>query len=153
MPDLTKYAHVERERRFRVARLPEGVVQRVRISDRYVEHSRLRLREARYDDGTVVHKLGQKVRLTDGPAEVACTTLYLDDAEWQLLRSLPARVLTKTRHLVERAGRRIAIDALEDGTLLAECDEGGIPAMPVPWLDVIEDVTHDEAWTGAALAR
>jgi hypothetical protein len=32
-------------------------------------------------DGTVVRKLGHKVRLSAGPREVACTSMYLDDGD------------------------------------------------------------------------
>jgi CYTH domain-containing protein len=150
-----KYAVVERERRFLVAALPEGVGETWEIEDRYVDESRLRLREVRRPDGTTVRKLGHKVRLGDGPAEVACTSLYLDDAEWVLLlSSLPARTLRKRRHHVHRDGWHVVVDELEDGTLLAEIDDGDHEPRPVPvWLDVIEDVSGNEAWTGAALAR
>lgn len=149
-----KYAVVERERRFLVRSLPDGVTDRLAVVDRYVEGTRLRLRETTDADGAVVRKLGHKVRLGDGPAEVACTSLYLDDAEWERLLALPARVLRKTRHIVERDGLRICVDELEDGTLLAEIDDrDGRPAAVPTWLDVSEDVSDDEAWTGAALAR
>lgn len=149
-----KYAVVERERRYRVAGFPEGVVGTAQIVDRYVTGTRMRLREVREGDGTVTRKLGHKVRLTDGPAAVACTNLYLDEEEWALLVTLPATVLRKTRHLVERDGLRVAIDEHEDGTLVAEIDDGDHPSSLVPeWLDVIEDVTRDEAWTGARLAH
>jgi hypothetical protein len=48
----------------------------------------------------------------------------------------------------------VAIDELEDGTLLAEIDDRDRPAGTVPtWLDVLADVSTDEIWTGATLAR
>lgn len=150
----SRYAVVERERRYRVAGIPEGVVDVVEIRDRYIRGSRLRLRETRASDGTVTRKLGQKVRLTEGPGEVACTNLYLDDEEWAALLSLPARTLTKTRHIVDRDGLRVAVDDYGDGTLIAEIDDGEQPPQAVPdWLDVIEDVSDAESWTGAAMAR
>ena len=78
--------------------------------------------------------------------------MYLDEQEWNVLLTLPHRTLHKTRHIVERDGAVIAIDALDDGTLLAEIDDGSTP-RPVPtWLDVLQDVTHDEAWTGVSRA-
>ena len=53
-----------------------------------------------------------------------------------------------------------AIDAAEvvvldvDGTLVAEIDDGDHPRDHVPgWLDVLREVTLDEEWTGAGLAR
>lgn len=148
-----KYAVVERERRFLVRSIPHGVVGTTRITDRYLVGSRLRLRETIDDSGRLVRKLGHKVRLDAGPGAIACTSLYLDDAEWNLLASLPARMLTKTRHHVERDGLAIAVDELPDGTLIAEIDDTDGPPVPVPdWLDVICEVTHDERWTGAALA-
>lgn len=149
-----KYAVVERERRYLVARVPDGVEQVVEIVDRYVEGTRLRLREVRAADGSVTRKLGQKVRLGEGPAEVACTNLYLDDAEWDLLAALPARVLRKRRHLLRRDDLLVAVDEHADGTLVAEIDDRDRPSDVVPaWLEVLRDVSADEAWTGAALAR
>lgn len=154
MPDPLKYAVVERERRYLLARLPEGVTSTSEVVDRYVTGTRLRLREVRHEDGGVLRKLGHKVRLGDGPAEVACTSFYLSEEEWAILVALPARTLRKRRHVVERDGVRLAVDELEDGTLLAEIDDGDGPVGPVPdWLDVLADVSQDEAWTGAALAR
>lgn len=148
-----KYAVVERERRFLVRAVPDGVVATRRIMDRYLDGTRLRLREV-VEDEQVVRKLGHKVRLKDGPAEIACTSLYLDDAEWALLAALPARTLRKTRHLVERDGFIVAVDEHEDGTLVAEIDDRDGPIRPVPsWLEVIADVSDDENWTGARLAR
>jgi hypothetical protein len=63
-----------------------------------------------------VPKLGQKVRLGDGPSAIACTSIYLDDDEWSLLSPLPAWAFTKRRHHVERDGVQVVIDELEDGT-------------------------------------
>ena len=149
-----KYAVVERERRYVVARLPEGVTSTKDILDRYVTGTRLRLREVREDDGTVTRKLGHKVRLSEGPAEVASTNFYLNDDEWTLLTALPAQLLRKRRHLVRRDGLLVAIDELEDGTLIAEIDDRDQPSDFVPeWLDVVDDVSSDEAWTGVGLAR
>ena len=76
MSDSLKYAVVERERRYIVASLPEGVITIRDILDRYVTGTRLRLREVREDDGSVTRKLTQKVSLAEGPAEVACTNFY-----------------------------------------------------------------------------
>ena len=149
-----KYAVVERERRYILASLPEGVISTRDILDRYVTGTRLRLREVREGDGTVTRKLGHKVRLTEGPAEVACTNLYLNDDEWTLLAALPAQLLRKRRHLVRRDGLLVAIDEHEDGTLIAEIDDLHQPSAFVPvWLDVLADVSNDEAWTGVELAR
>ncbi|WGX97945.1 hypothetical protein [Nocardioides sp. L-11A] len=149
-----KYAVVERERRFLVAAVPAGVSEVWEIEDRYVDGSRLRLREVRGPDGVVVRKLGHKVRLGEGPAAVACTSLYLDDAEWALLWDrLPGEVLRKRRHHVHRDDLHVVVDELEDGTLLAEIDDGDAAPRAVPdWLEVVADVSADEGWTGGAQA-
>ena len=160
MPISLKYAVVERERRFPLARLPDADadaadvdVEVLEIVDRYVVGTRLRLREVRRGDGSAVRKLGHKVRLDGGPAEVACTNFYLDDAEWSVLVGLPAQVLSKTRRLFHRDGLVVAVDEHEDGTLVAEIDDGDSAATEVPtWLDVVADISADERWTGAALA-
>lgn len=49
-----KYAIVERERRYLVSKMPEGVTSRKEIVDRYVSGTRLRLREVREGDGPVI---------------------------------------------------------------------------------------------------
>jgi len=149
-----KYARVERERRYLLARLPESIVSTREIVDRYLVGTRLRLREVRESDGTVTRKLGHKVRLAEGPEEVACTNFYLNVEEWALLAAMPARTLRKKRHLVETGDLVVAVDEHEDGTLIAEIDDGQQPSDVTPdWLEVVRDVTHDEAWTGAGLAR
>ena len=149
-----KYAVVERERRYLVASLPDGVTSTRHIADRYLVGTRLRLREVHEPDGAVVRKLGHKVRLSDGPGEIACTSFYLDDEEWAVLAALPARVLHKVRHTIVRDGWVVAVDEHEDGALVAEIDDGDEPSDRVPdWLDVVRDVTRDEAWTGGGLAR
>lgn len=154
VPDSLKYAVVERERRYLLASLPEGVSSTRVIIDRYLTNTRLRLREVRESDGTIVRKISHKVRLTDDPSEVACTNCYLDDQEWAVLSALPGRTLYKQRHLVHREGLLVAVDEHPDGTLVAEIDDGDQPSREVPtWLEVLEDVSNDERWTGASLAR
>ena len=154
MMDVLKYAVVERERRFVVASIPEGVTRTLRIEDHYIENSRLRLRRVTAADGSHVYKLCHKVRLGQDASAIACTSMYLDDQEWDLLLTLPHRTLRKTRHIIDRDGLVVAVDALDDGTLVAEVDDADSAPGPVPtWLDVLQDVTRDEAWTGANRAR
>jgi CYTH domain-containing protein len=148
-----KYAHVESERRFLVRAVPEGVTRVSDITDRYIDGTRLRLREVT-TDGVTTRKLGQKVRLGAGPGRIAHTSVYLSDAEWSLLCHLPARILRKRRHHVERDGIVIAVDQFDDGSLVAEIDGGDQRAADPPaWLSVICDVSDDEAFTGAGRAR
>ena len=132
MADVLKYAVVERERRFLVARLPDGVHGTKEISDRYVIGTRMRLREVREIDGTVVRKLGHKVRVGKGPAEVACTNFYVNADEWTVLLTLPALTVHKKRHMIQRDGWIVAVDEHGDGTLVAEIDDGDQPSSDVP---------------------
>ena len=54
---------------------------------------------------------------------------------------------------MQRDGLTVAVDELEDGTLLAEIDDRDGPPQPPPsWLAVVRDVSGEERWTGAALA-
>ena len=110
MADRFKYAVIERERRFLIAAIPEGVTRAVGIVDNYINGTRLGLRRTPAADGTIQRKLGQKVRLGTGASEMACTTLYLDAEERELLRTLPSRQLRKIPHIVERDGVVVAID-------------------------------------------
>lgn len=160
--DLLKYAKVERERRWLLDGLPPfpDDARQVRIVDRYLHGTRLRLREVTETDGTVVRKLGHKVRLGDDAREVACTSLYLDDAEWAALDALPGDVLSKIRVFVPHGELTIALDVFEPpyvGLFLAEIDSGDPPVAGPEALPercrVVREVTHDESYTGAALAR
>ena len=147
-----KYAHVERERRWLLDGPPPfpDDARQVRIVDRYLTGTRLRLRETTEVDGQVLRKLGHKVRIGEGAREVAHTSLYLDDAEWAVLGALPARTLTKTRTLVPLGVGHVAVDVHADGVVVAEIDGDG--EIPADW-PVVREVTDDEAFTGAALAR
>jgi CYTH domain-containing protein len=148
-----KYAHVETERRFLVRAVPAGVTHVSDITDRYIDGTRLRLREVT-TDGATTRKLGHKVRLGHGPGRIAHTSVYLDDEEWTVLCRLPARILRKRRHHVDRDGIVLAVDQFDDGLLIAELDGGDHPpANPPHWLNVISEVTDDEAFTGAGQAR
>jgi CYTH domain-containing protein len=147
-----KYAQVERERRYLVRAVPDGVSYVDEIEDAYIEGTRLRLRRVT-SQGEVMRKLAHKIRLGPGPREVASTSLYLDDAEWDQLCTLPVRRLRKRRHHVVREGYDFAVDEFPDGTLLAEFDDGDEKTTSVPpWLEVVADVTDDEEWTGAGRA-
>lgn len=153
-----KYAHVERERRWLLAAVPDGleVEWSLAITDRYLVGTRLRLRETVADDGAVVRKLGHKVRLGDGAGEIACTSLYLDDAEWEALSVLESRLLRKVRRRACIDGVPVSLDVFEGdraGLVLLEIDRGDGPDPGLPAdLVALAEVTGDEAFTGAELA-
>ncbi|MCU1592968.1 MAG: hypothetical protein JWO12_360 [Frankiales bacterium] len=141
-----KYAHLESERRFLLAALPDlDGARELRITDRYVHRSRLRVRLVEEDGQEPVRKLGQKKRLDESaPSVNAHTTLYLDEAEYQLLCALPAAVLRKTRFVREGW----AFDVHESGLLLAETE-----GLLEPDFDVVREVTDDLAYSGGELAK
>lgn len=138
-----KYAHVERERRYLLDVLPDlSGARKVRITDRYLDDTRLRLRTVEEEGHPVVHKLGQKIRL-EGVSTNAHTTLYLSAAEHSGLVHLPGHVLRKTRYL--KGGW--AFDVHESGLLLAETESG-----QEPWFAVVREVTEEEQFSGGCLA-
>lgn len=151
-----KYARVERERRWLLASPPLAPCDVVAITDRYLPGSRLRLRETVSATGEVVRKLGHKVRLSDGPQEVACTSLYLDDAEWALLCSLEAHLLVKERRRMVVDGVTVAVDVFGGrcaGLVLAEIDRGDGADTGLPeGLGAVAEVTADERFTGGLLS-
>jgi hypothetical protein len=59
----SKYARIERERRFLLDHFPSSanVVRARRITDRYIDGTGLRLREQSDDSGPTVFKLTQKI--------------------------------------------------------------------------------------------
>ena len=149
-----KYAVVERERRWLIAELPADILESREILDRYLEGTRLRLRQVTYGDGRVERKLGHKVRLGDGPDAVAHTSIYLDDDEWSRLMALPGRELRKTRHVTVRGTVLVVVDEHVDGSLVAEIDDGPLmPRVEPTWLGLVEDVSGREEWTGFDLAQ
>ncbi len=155
-----KYARVERERRFLVKRLPPWSPEAERrITDRYLDGSRLRLRTV--DDlgpepGPPVFKLTQKVSSPD-PASGDrghLTTIYLNEAEHRLVGRLPGVTLTKRRLTYPP----MAVDVFDgpglDGLLIAEVEFESDAAMA--WFTVPSwcgpEITGEPGWSGADLA-
>lgn len=138
-----KYARLEVERRFLLAALPDLTgARQLRITDRYVHGTRLRLRLVEEDGQAPVRKLGQKV--PRGVSTNEHTTLYLDSAEHLALLMLPADELRKTRWVLDGW----AFDEHQSGLLLAETEGDG-----EPWFRYVCEVTEEVAFTGGALAR
>ncbi len=150
-----KYARVEWERRFLLDCFPpDAVVTRVRrISDRYVEGTRLRLRQQSDIDGETVFKLTQKIPgKAEGASQGLITTMYLTDMEFSVLAKLPAKVLTKTRHSVPPFGIDVFDGALS-GLVLAEAEfdsAAAAAALSIPAFIRLE-VSDDPRFTGGSL--
>ena len=162
-PKKHKYAWIERERRFWLAALPPGLSlqdEYTLIKDRYIGGTSLRLREMTpSNSGEVALKFGQKF-VEEGvePHQTVMTNLYLDQAEYDLLYQLPAKVLTKKRYAYPYQERKLSVDVfLEnlEGLILAEVEfmeDEDTAAFPTPPF-AIRDVTDEPFFTGGELAQ
>jgi hypothetical protein len=128
---------------------------RAGIADRYLTGTRLRLRQVTRPGSAVSeYKLTQKVPAPrPGPVRGLITNLYLSRAEYDLLATLPAAELTKTRLFFPP----YAVDVFgppRHGLVLAEVELGtdaDLAACPPPPGSVAE-VTLDGRFTGGRLA-
>ncbi|WP_460105794.1 CYTH domain-containing protein [Streptomyces sp. YKOK-J1] len=152
-----KYARVERERRFLLAGppTPSTVTDTRVITDRYLVGTRLRLRRADFPDGSCERKLTQKVPISrPGGVQGLITNTYLSSAEYDLLASLPAVVLSKTRFSVPPLGVDV-FDGPLQGLVLAEAefttDEEAQSFVPPP--ECVAEVTNDVRFTGGRLVE
>jgi CYTH domain-containing protein len=150
-----RYARVEREQRWVLAALPDGLDRPVSIVDHYISATRLRLR--RMEDGaTVVYKLGQKVRPDpQSPETVHLTNMYLSEHEYATLAYLGGAAITKTRWRWSPAPRPLAVDVFGGaltGLVLAEVElDPDEPPLPPP-PSALADVTDDDRFCGGTLA-
>lgn len=153
-----KYARVERERRFLLARapLPAAVTVSRRITDRYLAGTRMRLRRVEIlPSGACEFKLTQKVPIQrPGHVQGLITNIYLSPAEYELLARLPAATLSKTRLSVPPLGIDV-FDPPLHGLILAEAefttDEAARSFLPPP--QVVAEVTDDIRFTGGSLVH
>jgi CYTH domain-containing protein len=152
-----KYSRVERERRFLLASPPNPsmvTVTRV-ITDRYVNGTRLRLRRADFTDGRCELKLTQKVPvLMSGAIQGLITNTYLSPAEYDVLASLPATMLSKTRFSVSPLGVDV-FDGRLQGLVLGEAEfttDEEVQAF-VPPAECVAEVTDDARFTGGRLVQ
>ena len=161
VPAESKYARVERERRYLLQDLPEGLSRsdpHVQITDNYITGTRLRIRkvrEPRTNKWTV--KFTQK--FAPDPQDFSRTIItntYLNALEAETLSMFDANEIRKNRYPFEYEGRGFSVDMfLGDlfGLVLAEVsfetDEelDGFTKPPF----AIADVTNNELFTGGRL--
>ena len=150
-----RYARIERERRFLLAKFPVNaiVARNRRITDNYIEGTTLRLRQQSYNDGLTTFKLTQKVPVRgNGAQQGFITSIYLTEDEFHVLAQLPARRLTKTRFSVPPFGIDV-FDGLLEGLILAEAEFDSATAaeiLTVPF-SVAGEVSEDDRFTGGQL--
>lgn len=162
VPD-SKYARVERERRYLLRDLPEGMTRadpHVQITDNYITGSRLRLRkvrEPRTNKWTV--KFTQK--FAPDPNDLSRTIItntYLNALEAETLSIFNSNEIRKNRYKFEFDGREFAVDMfLGDlfGLVLAEASfetDEELESFPKPPFALV-DVTNEELFSGGRLCE
>jgi CYTH domain-containing protein len=152
------YTVVERERRWLCHSIPLDRVASVEhITDLYVTGTRLRLRDARPEDGGPPRmRFSRKADVNASTRLI--TSIYLPENELAVLAaSLPGTRLRKRRHrLAPVSGVAVSIDAFDgalEGLLLAEAEfesDAALAAFPTPDF-AIREVTDDPRYTGGQL--
>ena len=125
-----KYAKIERERCFLLKGLPPELDPGgtfLRIVDRYIIDTRMRLRRMESATGEVIdRKLTQKfVDVGNDLSRTTITNFYLNEVEYTKLLALDALVLTKRRYPYLYNEKRHSIDVFENaltGLILAEIE-------------------------------
>jgi len=159
----SKYARVERERRYLLRDLPEGLTRadpHLQITDNYITGTRLRIRkvrEPRTNKWTV--KFTQK--FAPNPADLSRTSItntYLNALEAETLSVFNANEIRKNRYHFDYEGRKFSVDMfLGDlfGLVLAEVGfetDDEIDNYPQPRF-AIADVTNNPLFTGGRLCE
>jgi len=163
VPDESKYARVERERRYLLQDLPEGLTRaspHVQITDNYLTGTRLRLRKVRdpqTNKWTV--KLTQKFAVNpDDFSRTIITNTYLNALEAETLAVFETNEIRKNRYPFEFEGRKFSVDMfLGDlfGLVLAEVSfetDEELDNFPTPPF-AIADVTGSALFTGGRLCE
>ncbi|HXQ68960.1 MAG TPA: hypothetical protein VN844_00610 [Pyrinomonadaceae bacterium] len=159
----SKYARVERERRYLLQDLPEGLTRadpHLQITDNYITGTRLRLRkvrEPRSNKWTV--KFTQK--FAPNPEDLSRTIItntYLTALEAETLSVFNSNEIRKNRYYFEFEGHRFAIDMfLGDlfGLVLAETSfdsDEELDSFSKPGFALAE-VTNDPVFSGGQLSE
>jgi len=162
VPD-SKYARLERERRYLLPDLPEGLSRadhHLQITDNYITGTRLRLRKVR-DPRTNKWIVKFTQKFAPNPKDLSRTVItntYLNAIEADMLAIFAANEIRKNRYYFEFAGRQFSIDMfLGDlfGLVLAEVsfdDDEELDNFPRPPF-ALADVTNNEIFTGGRLSQ
>ena len=159
----SKYARVERERRYLLADLPEGLTRadpHLQITDNYITGTRLRLRKVR-EPQTNKWTVKFTQKFAPNPEDLSRTIItntYLNALEAETLSVFNSNEIRKNRYYFEFEGRRFAVDMfLGDlfGLVLAEVsfdtdeelDRFAKPAF------ALADVTNDPVFAGGRLCE
>jgi len=159
----SKYAVVERERRYLLQDLPEGISRadpHVQITDNYITGTRLRIRkvrEPRSNKWTV--KFTQKFAPEPNDlSRTIITNTYLNAIEAEALSSFNANEIRKNRYTFDYQGHKASVDMfLGDlfGLVLAEVSfdtDEELDSFPKPPFALV-DVTNNELFSGGRLSE
>jgi len=162
VPEI-KYARIERERRYLLQDLPEGLNRadhHLQITDNYLTGTRLRIRKVR-DPKTNkwVVKFTQKFAPNENDlSRTMITNLYLNATEAEILSIFEANEIRKNRYYFDFAARRYSIDMFIGdlfGLVLAETsfetDEELEDFQMPPF--ALADVTNNEIFSGGKLSE
>ena len=161
-PD-SKYARLERERRYILKDLPHGLTRadpHLQITDNYITGSRLRLRKVR-DPHTNKWVVKFTQKFSPNPQDLSRTVItntYLNALEADLLSCFEANEIRKNRYYYDYEGRRFTIDMfLGDlfGLVLAEVSfdtDDELDSFSKPPFAFAE-VTNNELFTGGRLSQ
>ena len=159
----SKYARVERERRYLLADLPDGLTRvdpHLQLTDNYITGTRLRLRKVR-DPRTNKYTVKFTQKFAPNPEDLSRTIItntYLNALEAEVLSVFNTNEIRKNRYRFEFEGRQFGVDMfLGDlfGLVLAEVsfetdDELDDFRQP-PF--AIAEVTNDPVFSGGSLAE
>ena len=159
----SKYARVERERRYLLRDLPEGLTRvdpHLQITDNYITGTRLRIRkvrEPRTNKWTV--KFTQKFAPDPNDlSRTVITSIYLTAAEAEMLSVFEANEIRKNRYPFEFEAREFSVDMfLGDlfGLVMAEVSfetDEDLNNFSRPSFAIAE-VTNNELFTGGRLCE
>lgn len=163
VPAESKYARVERERRYLLLDLPDGLTRadpHLQITDNYITGTRLRIRkvrEPRTNKWTV--KFTQKFAPDpDDFSRTIITNIYLSALEAETFAMFDANEIRKNRYSFSFDGRKFSVDMfLGDlfGLVLAETsfeNDEGLGSFVKPAFAVAE-VTNNLVFTGGKLSQ
>jgi CYTH domain-containing protein len=159
----SKYAILERERRYLLQDLPAGITRadhHLQITDNYITGTRLRIRKVR-DPRTNKWTVKFTQKFAPDPRDFArtlITNIYLDSYEAEVLSVFEANEIRKNRYYFEWEGRRFSVDMfLGDlfGLVLAEVsfdNDEELENFRMPEF-ALADVTNNELFTGGRLCE
>lgn len=159
----SKYARLERERRYLLRDLPEGLSRadhHLQITDNYLTGTRLRIRKVRDPESNKwTVKFTQK--FAPNPEDLSrtlITNIYLSALEAETLSIFEANEVRKNRYPFEFAGRRFSVDMFLGGLfglVLAETSfetDAELDDFPPPPFALAE-VTNNGIFTGGRLSE